>query len=87
MIIIGKVAVEINVMLESPETDVRIVENEIRKKIDVQTVTVKEVAFGLKSLEVLLVLPDGAGGTDKVEHDISEINGVASVTVENMTLI
>ncbi len=45
----------------------------------------EEVAFGLKSLQILVTVPDDAGGTEKVEGRIQQIEGVESVQVGSVT--
>lgn len=88
----GQVAVQLTVMPDSPEADMKKIEEEIKKiaakykNIFLKSMTEKPVAFGLKSIEVLLVLPD-AGGTDNIEQDIMKIQGIASVEAGDITLI
>ncbi len=84
---IGQVAITLNVMPESPDSDINHIKDEIKKRADVKEIRENPIAFGLVSLKVLLILPDSAGGTDKIEKMISEIKGVASVETEDITLI
>ena len=42
------------------------------------------VAFGLKSLNILFVMDESKGSTEKLEHKISQIEGVESVEVTDV---
>ncbi|MBI2578669.1 MAG: elongation factor 1-beta [Candidatus Aenigmarchaeota archaeon] len=89
----GNVAVTLKIMPESPEVDMA----GLRKKIEqlfeefheakLQQISEMPIGFGLAALQVLLVLPDTAGGSDAIEKAISAIEGVASVESEGVTLI
>ncbi len=82
----GMNAVEIKVMPESPDTDLEKIKSEIQSKLDkaknIQTEE-KEIAFGLKSLNILLAWPEDHD-TDEIENILNEIEGVSSVTIENV---
>ena len=88
----GTVAVTLKVMPSSPDVDLQKVGKEIKKKFDslenvkLEQMDEKPVAFGLKCLEILFTMPD-EGGTDKIEADLSSIEGIESVNTENVTLI
>ncbi|QSG10475.1 Translation elongation factor EF-1beta [Halapricum desulfuricans] len=43
-----------------------------------------EVAFGLVALLPTVIVPDEAGGTEAVEEAFGEVEGVESVSVENV---
>ena len=47
----------------------------------------KPVAFGLKALEIMLVIDDKKGGVDDLESAISGVEGVQSVDVLEMGLL
>jgi elongation factor 1-beta len=86
----GTVAVTLKVMPESPTVDLEKIKSEIRKKIKnvrIKGIEEKPVAFGLKLLEILLILPDAKGGTDAIEEEIRSIKGVASVETGEVTLL
>ena len=80
----GDVAVHLKVMPASPEVDLEKVKAELLAK-GAKQVDVKPVAFGLKLLDVLFVVPDEKGS--KLEEEISEIDGVGSVETESVTLV
>ncbi len=83
----GQVAITLKVMPESPEVDIARMKKEIRNTVDVQEIKEEPIGFGLVALKVLIVLQDSAGGTDMIEKSISEIDGVASVETEDVTLL
>lgn len=83
----GQVAITLKVMPESPEVDIGRLKEEIRNSVDVQEIKEEPIGFGLVALKVLIVLQDSSGGTDTIEHTISEISGVGSVDTEDVTLL
>ncbi len=92
MISIGKVAVTLTVMPSSAEASLKALGDTIKKALakggaEVKSVSEKPVAFGLKALEILLILPDATGGTDKIENELLSVEGVESVQIEDTTLI
>ena len=42
---------------------------------------IEPVAFGLKALKIIFVMDENKGSTEKLENNISKINGVNSVEV------
>lgn len=83
----GQVAVTFKVMPESPDVDIARLKTEIREKMGVQEIREEPIGFGLVALKVLVVLPDASGGTDKLEKMLSDLEGVASVETEDVTLL
>ena len=87
----GQVAVTIKVMPESPETDLDKIKSQIKKavsgKTEIKNIKETAIAFGLKQLEILLLMPDQSGGTDEIEDKIRKIKGVSSVECGDITLI
>lgn len=87
----GIVAVTFKIMPESVDTDLNAVKDGVRKSIakhkemQLKAMEEKPVAFGLKSLEILIVLPDGS--MSSLEEDLARIEGVASVESGDVTLI
>ena len=77
----GKVAVILQVMPEDRETDLEGIREEIRSRLDPKEIKDEPVAFGLVSLKVLKVVPDDAGGSDKLEEELLKIDGVKDVRV------
>ncbi len=84
----GQVALTMNVMLESPETDIAQVKSKIMSAVKPQTINEKPIAFGLIMLEVLLVFDDKLGAnTDEIENKLRAIAGISSVDTGEVTLI
>ena len=50
----------------------------------VQNIELKPVAFGLKSVNVTILMSDGAGGPDAVEEALNSLEGVGSASVAEM---
>lgn len=82
----GVNVVELNVMPKAVDTDLGKIKQEIRKKLkkakNIQ-IEEKEIAFGLKSLRVLVAWPEDAN-TDEIENLVSKIEGVSSCKIEDI---
>ncbi|WP_290819150.1 elongation factor 1-beta [Halovivax sp.] len=84
----GKVAAKIKVMPNSPEIDL----DELQERLEtalpegakINGVERENVAFGLVALYPTVIVPDGSGGTETVEDEFSNVEGVESVGVENV---
>ena len=88
----GEVAVLLRVMPVSRDTNLEKVRNEITSKLAEAKILLKDVrekpiAFGLKYLDVLVILPDSPGGSQKVEDIIKKVHGVESVETDSITLL
>lgn len=81
----GNVAVELKIMPDSPDVDIEKLKAEISKKIKVQDAKVEPIAFGLKLLRILVIVPDKE--MDDLEGKIKEIKGVSEVETGTATLI
>ncbi|PIT84191.1 elongation factor 1-beta [Candidatus Micrarchaeota archaeon CG10_big_fil_rev_8_21_14_0_10_45_29] len=44
----------------------------------------REVAFGMKALIVKIIIPDGEGGSDKIEEKLKEIENVSTCDTTNL---
>lgn len=81
----GKVIVGLRVMPASIETNLeelkRVIKAEVAKTATLGGIREKYIAFGLTALEVTVILPDAAGGSEEIEKTIAEIKGVSSVEV------
>ncbi|MBU4245525.1 MAG: elongation factor 1-beta [Nanoarchaeota archaeon] len=87
---VRNVILTLQVMPESVEVSLESIKAEIKKMpIMGQIKDMKEepVAFGLKSLKVLTILPDEGGITDKIEEAVRKIKGVQSAETVGVTLI
>ena len=82
----GTVAVKLKVMPESVETDLEDIEKEIKEKLEQAKniqIEKKEIAFGLKALEITLAWPEEKD-TDEIENIINKIDGVSSAKIEDV---
>lgn len=83
---VGTNAVELNVMPESPETNLEEIKKSIKEKLTKAKnieITEVEIAFGLKSLKVLVAWPENEE-TDEIENIISTIKGVSSCRIDDI---
>ncbi|WP_416841043.1 elongation factor 1-beta [Haloferax sp. DFSO52] len=84
----GKVAAKIKVMPNSPELDLDELEDKLEDSLPegakIKGFERDDVAFGLVALLPTVIVPDDAGGTEAVEEAFTEVDGVESVSVENV---
>lgn len=83
------VVITLRIMPESPDTDLKIIEEKAREYIadyggEVGKVNIEPVAFGLKSLNIIFVSNEDIGSTDKLEQNIASIESVNSVEVTDV---
>ena len=84
----SEVLITYKIMPESIETDLEKLKEDIKGLgIIVNDTKIEPVAFGLKSLTVLITIQDQKGGADDVENKIRSLEGVQSVETEGITLI
>ena len=82
----GMNAVEVKVMPESIDTNLEELKQEIQKKLKKAKnikIEEKEIAFGLKALQLLIAWPD-TEDTDEIENIIAKIQGVSSCQIEEI---
>jgi elongation factor 1-beta len=84
----GKVAAKIKVMPQSPEVDLDALQERLEQSLPegakIKGFERDDVAFGLVALFPTVIVPDDTGGTDAVEENFGEVEGVESVSVENV---
>ncbi|KAB1193887.1 MULTISPECIES: elongation factor 1-beta [Haloferax] len=84
----GKVAAKIKVMPNSPELDLDDLEDKLEDSLPegakIKGFERDDVAFGLVALLPTVIVPDDAGGTEAVEEAFTGVDGVESVSVENV---
>ena len=86
-----RVAVTLKIMPVSADTDLDAItegiKNTVSKHPEMQLKGVEKrpIAFGLKAIEILLVLPDSS--ISSLEDELTKIEGVASVEAGDVTLI
>ena len=89
----GMVAITYKVMPDSEIDDVSIddivsnVQGFKSDVYDVQLVETKPLAFGLKFVQVHVVMDDGSGLSDKFEDSLKSVVGVGEVEVLSMGLL
>jgi len=88
---VAKVIVKLKVMPESIDIDLNGVKKEIEKikmeEVEIKGINVTPIAFGLKALSIIALMPDKEGICDKFVDEIKKINGVQTVEVEAMDLL
>ena len=89
--ILGEVAIIYKVMPEGPETDLeelkKNISNAVPDSAKLNKIEEKPVAFGLKSLEVQIIINDREGGAEELEKKLNEIINVQSVEVIQLGLL
>lgn len=83
------VVITLRIMPESPETDLKAIEEKAKAFIskyggEVGKVNVEPIAFGLKALNLIFVSNENLGSTEKLEQNISSMDGVSSVQVTDV---
>ncbi len=78
------VVVTIKIMPESPDSDLKKIEEEAIELIknyggDVGKVEIEPVAFGLKAVKLIFIVDESKGGTEELENEISGLDQVNSV--------
>lgn len=85
------VVVNLRIMPTDTEVDFEPIKRELEKIVSkygrIHKTELKPVAFGLNSLEVLILLNDDRGGMEKIESRINELDGVGSVEVVDINRI
>jgi elongation factor 1-beta len=83
----GTAVVTLKIMPESPETDLKAIEEQAAKLVrefagDRETkVTIEPIAFGLKAINYIFVMDEGLGSPDVVAEKVQELDGVASAEI------
>jgi len=84
----GDVAAKIKVMPNSPDVDLDDLQDRLEESLPqgakIRGFQRDDVAFGLVALLPTVIVPDGAGGTEAVEEAFTDVDGVESVSVENV---
>ena len=87
----GQVAITYKVMGKDGDTDIEAVANDIRsisdEIFDVQAVNLKPLAFGLRFIQLHVVMEDGEGLVDQFETLVRGIGDVGEVEVLEMGLL
>ena len=81
----GQVAVLFRVMPQGTDTDMEALAKAVRSSVPagvtVRGLQVKDIAFGLKSLLISVVMPDAGGILESTEHALAKVPHVESIEV------
>ena len=84
----GDVAAAIKVRPQSPDIDLEELQDRLEAALpegaEISGVERDDVAFGLTALIPTVIVPDEEGGTETVEEAFAGVDGVKSVSVENV---
>jgi len=79
----GKVIIAFKIFPETPENL-----SEVKaaiKELDPERLDEEPIAFGLKALKVIFIIPDAGGEQDKLENKLREIPNVGAVETERVS--
>jgi len=87
----GDVLATFRIMPEGVEVDLgklrKTIAHSVGENIKIQGMVEKPFAFGLKAIELAVILADMEGGTEKLEETIRKLEGVQSVENTGVTLV
>jgi len=87
----GKVYMKLRVMPEDVDVNLESIYEKIKEvapeKVEIKDYKIQPIAFGLKALLVMAIMPDEGGIGDELIEKIQSIEGVESVEVEATELI
>jgi translation elongation factor aEF-1 beta len=84
--VIGLIRVMPNEVLEDNQLEKMIndIKAVIKPPAKVGNIEIKPVAFGLKGLNVTILVPDDAGGLDPIAEEITKVENVDSAEVTDV---
>jgi len=84
--VIGLIRVMPNEVLEENQLEIMIkdIKALIKPPAKVGNIEIKPIAFGLKGLNVTVLVPDGAGGLDPIAEKITKVKNVDSAEVTDV---
>lgn len=84
----GDAGITIKIMPSSPEINLDGILDKIKEKYKIQDSKIEPIAFGLKSLTILIIVPDKEGAdTDPIQNYIQSVDGVESVEILGVSLV
>jgi len=87
----GDVAIQYRILPESPEANMEEITAKIKaalpEGVKIHKISTKPFAFGLSAIELLVVMKDSGGLSDRTEAELSGIEGIQSVELLEMSLI
>ena len=86
----ASVIITLKIMPSSPNEDISKIEIESKKLIEkfggkYYKTEIEPVAFGLRAIKIIFTLDESKGSTDKLEEEISSLDGVNSVDIIGIT--
>ncbi|AIG97451.1 elongation factor 1-beta [Archaeoglobus fulgidus] len=87
----GSVMMKIRVMPSDVDVDLNEVLEKIKniqmEGVEIRDSAIQPIAFGLKAIVLMAVMPDMEGIGDRYVEEIGKIEGVESVEIEDMELL
>lgn len=85
----GEVVMKLKIMPNDVNTDLEKIKEQIvnTNEVDIRDSGIQPIAFGLRALTIVAVMPDKEGVNDKFVEDIQKIEGVENVEVESVELL
>lgn len=87
----GSVVMKIRVMPSDVDVNLDEVLEKIKgiqmEGVEVRDTAIQPIAFGLKAIVLMAVMPDAEGIGDRYIEEIGKIDGVESVEIEDMELL
>ena len=87
----GDVLVTYKIMPSGVDIDFGKMQEEVKSRVGtlgkIAGFELQPIAFGLKALVVKIIVKDEGGITDKIEEELSKIENVQGVVVEEVSLI
>ena len=87
----GNVVMKLKVMPEDVNVNLEEVLEKVKgvdlEGVEIRNAEIQPIAFGLKALVILAVLPDTENVGDRLVEEIQKIEGVESVEIEAMELL
>ncbi|MCD1294644.1 elongation factor 1-beta [Methanocella sp. CWC-04] len=84
----GSVAAKMRIMPDSADRDLAGMQEKLKAALpagaELQGFELKPIAFGLKAIMATVLVGDDVGGTEAVEETWSKVEGVESITVEEV---
>lgn len=85
------VAITFSVLPEDSDHDMKAIGDSIRKVLEgkcrISNLEEKEIAFGLKKINLEIIVRDDEGEQERVEEILRSVDGVGQVDAEDMSLV
>lgn len=85
----GEVGITYRILPESTDIDLRALGDKVKEAAEgigkIQGMQEKPIAFGLTAILIRVIIEDKEGGPDEIEKALSEVAGVQSVEVLDMS--